>query len=164
MELMCSMIGSLDSRRLSRLVCRSVTALLSVAMNSRMKITISDAIRSVNDDAIWEECGHSFPLVALRRGGRQVPMHDRVAIQMKIETFLTDRRRAQHERPERRVEGAPNFVLARGAGFFAARRCADQVRTSYASLRPPVLVGLEATGSMWWFLHLLEELDIAYRV
>ncbi len=37
----------------------------------------------------------------------------------------------------------------------------DQVRTFYASLRPPVLVGLEATGSMWWFLQLLEELGIA---
>jgi transposase len=44
------------------------------------------------------------------------------------------------------------------------RHDGDQVRTFYASLRPPVLVGLEATGSMWWFLHLLEELGIAYRV
>jgi len=40
----------------------------------------------------------------------------------------------------------------------------DRVRTFYASLAPPVLVGLEATGSMWWFLELLDDFGIAYRV
>jgi len=34
----------------------------------------------------------------------------------------------------------------------------DQVRAFYSSLPKPVLVGLEATGSMHWFLRLLEEL------
>ena len=46
------------------------------------------------------------------------------------------------------------------------RRCsmkAEQVR-SYSALPKPVLVGLEATGSMPWFLRLLEELNIEYRV
>ena len=38
------------------------------------------------------------------------------------------------------------------------------VREFYAALPKPVLVGLEATGSMFWFLRLLEELGIAYRV
>ncbi len=41
------------------------------------------------------------------------------------------------------------------------RHDGDQVRTFYTSLRPPVLVGLEATGSMWWFLQLLEESGLA---
>lgn len=40
----------------------------------------------------------------------------------------------------------------------------EQVRKFYAALPHPVLVGLEATGSMFWFLQLLEELGIAYRV
>ena len=43
------------------------------------------------------------------------------------------------------------------------RHDGDEVRRFYAGLPPPVVVGLEATGSMWWFLQLLEELDIAYR-
>lgn len=40
----------------------------------------------------------------------------------------------------------------------------DTVREFYAGLPKPVLVGLEATGSMVWFLGLLEELGIEYRV
>jgi transposase len=38
------------------------------------------------------------------------------------------------------------------------------VREFYAALPQPVLVGLEATGSMFWFLRLLEELGISYQV
>ena len=40
----------------------------------------------------------------------------------------------------------------------------DQVRDFYASLPPPVVVGIEATGSMGWFLRLMEELGITCRV
>jgi transposase len=40
----------------------------------------------------------------------------------------------------------------------------DTVATFYRALRPPVVVGIEATGAMGWFLHLLEELGITYRV
>lgn len=40
----------------------------------------------------------------------------------------------------------------------------EQVREFYAGLPKPVLVGLEATGSMHWFLRLLEELAIEFRV
>src|SRR5260370_39103225 len=40
----------------------------------------------------------------------------------------------------------------------------EVVREFYAGLPKPVLVGLEATGSMFWFLRLLEELGIEYRV
>ncbi len=40
----------------------------------------------------------------------------------------------------------------------------ETVREFYAALPKPVLVGLEATGSMFWFLRLLEELGIQYRV
>ncbi|HXM98987.1 MAG TPA: transposase [Candidatus Dormibacteraeota bacterium] len=40
----------------------------------------------------------------------------------------------------------------------------DEVRRFYSGLSQPVLVGLEATGSMHWFLRLLEELNIDYRV
>ena len=38
------------------------------------------------------------------------------------------------------------------------------VRDFYAGLPPPVVVGIEATGSMGWFLRLMEELGITCRV
>ena len=41
---------------------------------------------------------------------------------------------------------------------------AGTVREFYAALPAPVMVGLEATGSMGWFLQLLDELEITYRV
>ena len=40
----------------------------------------------------------------------------------------------------------------------------ETVREFYRSLRPPVLVGIEATGSMGWFLRLMEELAITCQV
>jgi transposase len=40
----------------------------------------------------------------------------------------------------------------------------DEVREFYSALPGPVLVGIEATGSMPWFLKLLEELKIECRV
>jgi transposase len=40
----------------------------------------------------------------------------------------------------------------------------DQVRDFYSALPKPVLVGLEATGAMQWFLRLLEELEIDFRI
>jgi transposase len=40
----------------------------------------------------------------------------------------------------------------------------DAVRAFYAALEGPVVVGIEATGSMQWFLELLEELGIQCRV
>ena len=40
----------------------------------------------------------------------------------------------------------------------------NEVREFYASLAGPVVVGIEATGSMQWFLALLEELGIECRV
>ena len=40
----------------------------------------------------------------------------------------------------------------------------NAVREFYAALEGPVVVGLEATGAMQWFLELLEELGIEYRV
>jgi transposase len=36
----------------------------------------------------------------------------------------------------------------------------DNVREFYSSLPRPVRVGIEATGSMQWFLNLMEELKI----
>ena len=39
-----------------------------------------------------------------------------------------------------------------------------QVREFYAALEGPVVVGIEATGAMQWFLELLEELGIECRV
>src|ERR1700692_205833 len=38
------------------------------------------------------------------------------------------------------------------------------VRAFYAAIPPPVVVGIEATGSMGWFLRLMEELAIECRV
>ena len=40
----------------------------------------------------------------------------------------------------------------------------EAVRGFYASIPPPVVVGIEATGSMGWFLRLMEELAIECRV
>jgi transposase len=40
----------------------------------------------------------------------------------------------------------------------------NTVREFYAALEDPVIVGIEATGSMQWFLELLEELGIESRV
>lgn len=40
----------------------------------------------------------------------------------------------------------------------------ETVRTFYGSIPPPVVVGIEATGSMGWFLQLMEELAIECRV
>lgn len=40
----------------------------------------------------------------------------------------------------------------------------EQVRDFYSALPKPVLVGIEATGSMQWFLRLLEEMGIDYRI
>src|SRR5215471_12858801 len=40
----------------------------------------------------------------------------------------------------------------------------NTVREFYAALGSPVLVGIEASGAMQWFLELLEELGIQYRV
>jgi len=39
----------------------------------------------------------------------------------------------------------------------------NAVRAFYAGLAGPVVVGIEATGAMQWFLELLEELGIEYR-
>ena len=40
----------------------------------------------------------------------------------------------------------------------------EAVREFYASIPPRVVVGIEATGSMGWFLRLMEELAIECRV
>jgi hypothetical protein len=40
----------------------------------------------------------------------------------------------------------------------------DQVRECYAALPAPVVVGIVATGSMGWFLRLMDELAIECRV
>src|SRR5262249_4430426 len=40
----------------------------------------------------------------------------------------------------------------------------NAVQEFYAALESPVVVGIEATGSMQWFLQLLEELGMQYRV
>ena len=40
----------------------------------------------------------------------------------------------------------------------------DAVREFYAALPRPVIVGIEATGSMGWFLTLMEQIGITCRV
>ena len=52
-------------------------------------------------------------------------------------------------------------------GEFIERTLAQEgnaVREFYAALEGPVVVGIEATGSMQWFLELLDELGIECRV
>jgi transposase len=41
---------------------------------------------------------------------------------------------------------------------------ANQVAEFYSNLKGPVVVGIEATGAMQWFLQLMEELEIECRV
>jgi hypothetical protein len=41
---------------------------------------------------------------------------------------------------------------------------ASNVRNFYSTLSRPVCVGIEATGSMQWFLNLMEELGIECQV
>jgi transposase len=40
----------------------------------------------------------------------------------------------------------------------------ETVREFHSALRGPILVGIEATGSMQWFLELMQELGIECRV
>jgi hypothetical protein len=40
----------------------------------------------------------------------------------------------------------------------------DSVREFYSTLAGPIRVGIEATGSMQWFLELMEELGIDCQV
>src|SRR5258708_26407672 len=40
----------------------------------------------------------------------------------------------------------------------------DTLRRFYSALPGPILVGIEATGSMQWFLEMMEELGIECRV
>jgi hypothetical protein len=58
-------------------------------------------------------------------------------------------------------------VLDRETGEIVARTLKHDgttVRDFYAALPPPVVVGIEATGSMGWFLRLMEELHITCHV
>jgi hypothetical protein len=58
-------------------------------------------------------------------------------------------------------------IMDTGTGEFTEKTLLhdeNTVRAFYAGLESPVLVGIEATGAMQWFLELLEELGIEYRV
>ena len=58
-------------------------------------------------------------------------------------------------------------MLDRDTGVIVERTLkheGEAVRTFYGSIPAPVVVGIEATGSMGWFLRLMEELAIECRV
>jgi transposase len=58
-------------------------------------------------------------------------------------------------------------MLDRGTGELVERTLkheGTEVRDFYAALPAPVVVGIEATGSMRWFLELMDELAITCRV
>ena len=58
-------------------------------------------------------------------------------------------------------------VLDRETGEIVERKLTHDgttVRDFYASLPPPVMVGIEATGAMGWFLRLMEELGVTCQV
>jgi hypothetical protein len=58
-------------------------------------------------------------------------------------------------------------MLDRDTGEIVERTLTHEdgaVREFYAAIPPPVVVGIEATGSMGWFLRLMEELAIECRV
>ncbi len=50
------------------------------------------------------------------------------------------------------------------AGEVALQHEGDSVREFYSTLPGPTRVGIEATGSMQWFLELMEELGIDCQV
>src|SRR5437879_358229 len=51
-----------------------------------------------------------FALLEVDWIGRQVPMNHGVAVRMKVQAFLTDRSRSEHERPEWGVEGQASLI------------------------------------------------------
>ena len=51
----------------------------------------------------------SLTLLEVDGVAREVPVDDGVAPPVEVDPLLTDRRRRQHKRPERRVEGRPDF-------------------------------------------------------
>jgi len=58
-------------------------------------------------------------------------------------------------------------MLDTETGEFTEKRLMHEgnaVRDFYAALEGPVVVGIEATGAMQWFLELLEELGIECRL
>lgn len=58
-------------------------------------------------------------------------------------------------------------MLDRDTGEIVERTLAHEgtaVQDFYASLPPPIVVGIEATGSMEWFLRLMEELGASCQV
>src|SRR5260370_41022978 len=58
-------------------------------------------------------------------------------------------------------------MLDRDTGEIVVKKLTHEggaVREFYASIPLPVVVGIEATGSMGWFLRLMEELAIECRV
>ena len=58
-------------------------------------------------------------------------------------------------------------MLDRDTGEFVEKTLeheGETVRKFYSALSRPILVGIEATGSMQWFLELMEELSIECRV
>src|SRR5260370_32383647 len=58
-------------------------------------------------------------------------------------------------------------MVGGGSGVGVEKTLKDEgeaVREFYASIPPPVVVGIEATGSMGWFLRLMEALAIECRV
>ena len=58
-------------------------------------------------------------------------------------------------------------LLDRETGEFVERTLdheGDQVREFYSKLGEPVVVGIEATGAMQWFLEMMDELRIECRV
>ena len=56
----------------------------------------------------------SLALFEVDRVGRQVPVHDDVAVRMEVEALLADGRADEGERPERRVEGLTQLRSPRG--------------------------------------------------
>ena len=58
-------------------------------------------------------------------------------------------------------------MLDRDTGEIVERTLAHEgttVRDFYARLPPPIVVGIEATGTMRWFLRLMEELRVTCHV
>src|SRR6185295_10681810 len=73
-----------------------------------------------SDRMTFEPVNAALTLLEVDGVGREVPMRDRVAVQVKVESLLPNRRCGQHEGPERAVEGLADLVNACTLAIFGA--------------------------------------------
>ena len=85
-----------------------------------------------------------------------------------VSGYVTNRELArvapQPKAPRRQWQTLGMPLPAHSIFATATSETIETVREFYSALSGPILVGIEATGSMQWFLELMEELGIECRV